>query len=92
MTPADEWKPYKDGFVKDHIGVFPGDFGAWEAWENFSGEWQPCGRGLSAAREGSEHCPGEVPPYHFWERTREETITAAKRLAEDWLSKSERQP
>jgi hypothetical protein len=87
---SDDWQPYHNGFVKGHIGVFPAVPDAWAVWDNFSGEWRKSEPFIAAARNGRTHTPGGDPPFHFWERTREETIAEAKRLAEKWLAERTR--
>jgi hypothetical protein len=83
---ADVWTPYVDGFVYGNIGVFPGHFGSWDVWDNFGGKWEPVYPPLYAAREGKDYCRGRRPAFLLWERSPDETMAEARRLAEAWLS------
>lgn len=81
---ADQWTKHADGFVCGDIGVFPAIPDAWAVWENVAGEWQEVEPFLAARRQVHTRGPNGGPPYQFSERTREETIEEAKRLALEW--------
>lgn len=36
----DRWSPHCDGFISDHIGVFPYLFSSWEVWVKVESEWK----------------------------------------------------
>ncbi len=80
-----EWEPYVDGFVKGDVGIFPGFGGAWVVWNKVDGEWSQSEPLTYAATSGRTYDRLRSPPYEFWERTKEETILEAKRLAEQWI-------
>lgn len=82
----DVWTPYVDGFVKGNVGVFPGHFGSWDVWGNFGGKWELVYPPLCAAREGKDFNRDRRPPHLLWERSPDETIAEARRLAEEWAS------
>ncbi|PWJ88453.1 hypothetical protein C8D77_111176 [Mesorhizobium loti] len=85
----ERWTPHVDGFIKGHVGIFPGYFGSWEVWDNFAGEWNRSEPFTAAAQRGRDFEKDCDPPYREWERTREETIEEAKRLAESWLHQNQ---
>lgn len=81
-----EWTPYKDGFIKGNIGVFPSiGTGAWEVWDKFSGEWECSEPYTYAAKEGRTYDPDRRSPYVYWERNNDEILTKIQQLADQWL-------
>ena len=81
---TDDWKPHYDGFILGDLGVFP-CIGGWAVWEKVEGEWREVDPFLSAGLQGVTHTKGAFEPFYFWERTRDETIAEAKRMAVKWL-------
>lgn len=80
-----DWEPYKNGFKKGNIAVFPAiGVGAWQVWEYQLEHWLPVVPIIYATREVRTHDRTCSPPYQYWQRTREETIAEVQRLAEEY--------